>query len=94
MSHYTIQLRSYSPDLLVEFELPPGTHAQLGASPEAEVTIPFEGLPSVICTIGRFANGRLFLAEVDGSISQRLDLPATLALPPYRFVVSSLAADS
>ncbi len=87
MSEHTIQLRSYSPDLLIEFDLLPGTHARLGASPAAEVTIPFSELAPFICTVGRFSNGRLFLADVDGAISQRLDLPATLSLPPYRFVV-------
>jgi hypothetical protein len=88
MSTNAIYLRSYSPDLVVEFDLPPGTHARIGASPKAEVTLPLTGIPPFSYTIGRFQNGRLFLAEPDGLILRRVDLPDTLSLPPYRFIVA------
>lgn len=87
MSPHAIHIRSYSPDLTVEFELPPGTHARIGASPAAEVTLPLTGIAPIWCMLGRFLDGRLFLADSDGVISGRIDLPATLSLPPYRFVV-------
>ena len=87
MSSNAIHIRSYSPDLTVEFDLPPGSHARIGASPAAEVTLPLTGIAPIWCTLGRFLDGRLFLADNDGTISQRIDLPATLTLPPYRFIV-------
>ena len=86
MSPHAIHIRSYSPDLTVEFDLPPGTHARIGASPAAEVTLPLTGIAPIWCTIGRFLDGRLFLADNDGAIIQRIDLPTDLSLPPYRFV--------
>ena len=87
MSEHAIHILSYSPDLLVEFELPPGTHARIGASPKAEVTLPLTGIPPFSYMIGRFLDGRLFLAEPDGVILRRVDLPDTLSLPPYEFVI-------
>ncbi len=87
MSTHTILLRSYSPDLLVEFDLPPGTHARIGASPQSEITLPLTGIPPFSCMIGRFQNGRLFFADLDGAISRRVDLPDELSLPPYRFII-------
>ena len=87
MSTQTIHLRSYSPDVLVEFELPQGSHARIGASPDAEVTLPFDDVAPFLCTLGRFQDGRMYLADTDGAISQRIDLPATLAFPPYQFVI-------
>ncbi|MES2920325.1 MAG: hypothetical protein V4819_02190 [Verrucomicrobiota bacterium] len=86
MSAHAIHLRSYSPDLKVEFDLPPGTHARIGASPASEVTLPLTGIAPFWCMIGRFQNGRLFLADPNGLILRRFDLPETLSLPPYQFV--------
>jgi hypothetical protein len=86
MSPNAIHLRSYSPDLTVEFDLPPGTHARIGASPASEVTLPLTGIAPFWCTIGRFQDGRLFLADPNGLILRRFDLPETLPLPPYQFV--------
>ena len=68
MSIHTIYLRSYSPDLLVEIDLRPGTHAKIGASPQAEITLPLTGIPPFSCVIGRFQNGRLFFADLGGWI--------------------------
>ena len=97
MSADAIHLISDSPELLVEFDLPPGTHARIGASPKAEVTLPLTGIPPFSYMIGRFQDGRLFLADPDGVILRRVDLPDTLSLPPYQFVIldpadSALAA--
>lgn len=87
MSDHAIHILSYSPDLLVEFDLPPGTHARIGASPKAEVTLPLTGIPPFSYMIGRFLDGRLFLADPNGVILRRIDLPATLSLPPYQFII-------
>jgi|GEM_PF-5488361 len=87
MSIHTIHLRSESPELLIEFDLPPGTHARIGASPKSEVTLPLGGIPPFSCILGRFHDGRLYLADLDEAISQRLDLPTTLLIPPYQFDV-------
>ena len=87
MSPHAIHLRSYSPDLSVEFELPPGTHARIGASPASEVTLPLTGIPPFWRTLGRFQDGRLFLADPSGLILGRIDLPLSLSLPPYQFEV-------
>ena len=87
MSPHAIHLRSYSPDLQVEFDLPPGTHARIGASPASEVTLPLTGIAPFWCTLGRFQDGRLFLADPNGLILRRMDLPETLSLPPYQFEV-------
>ncbi len=87
MSIHTIHIRSEIPDLLIEFDLPPGTHAKIGASPKSEITLPLGGIPPFSCIIGRFHDGRLYLAGLDETISQRLDLPSTLFIPPYEFDV-------
>ena len=87
MSPHAIHLRSYSPDLKVEFDLPPGTHARIGASPASEVTLPLTGIAPFWCMMGRFQDGRLFLADPNGMILRRIDLPETLSLPPYQFEV-------
>ena len=87
MSPYAIQLRSDDPDLLIEFDLPPGTHALIGASPKAEITLPLTGIPPFSCTIGRFHDGRLYLADLDGALSRRVNLPDVLSIPPYHFGV-------
>lgn len=87
MSPYTIHLRSENPELLVEFDLPPGTHARIGASPQAEITLPLGGIPPLSYIVGRFHDGRLYLADLDGAISRRLDLPGLLSLPPYQFEI-------
>ncbi len=85
MSAHTLHIRTESPELLIEFELPPGTHAKIGASPKAEITLPLTGIPPFSCTIGRFHDGRLYLADLDGTISRRIDLPDVLSIPPYYF---------
>lgn len=36
-------------------------------------------------TLGRFHDGRLYLANLDGTICRRVDLPDTLSIPPYDF---------
>ena len=87
MSAHTIHIRSESPDLLIEFELPPGTHGRIGASPQSEITLPLGGIPPFSCILGRFHDGRLYLADLDGAISRRFDLPGILSLPPYDFEV-------
>ena len=87
MSPHAIHLRSYSPDMKVEFDLSPGTHARIGASPASEVTLPLTGIPPFWCTLGRFQDGRLFLADPNGLILRRFNLPETLSLPPYQFEV-------
>src|SRR6478736_2532040 len=89
MSLYAVQLRSYSPDVLVEFDLPPGSHARIGGSEDAEVTLPLENIAPVLCTLGRFQDGRMYMADTDGAISQRVDLPTTLSFPPYRVIVTN-----
>jgi hypothetical protein len=85
MSPHTLHIRSESPDLLIEFDLPPGTHAKIGASPQAEITLPLTGIPPFSCTIGRFQDGRLYLANLDGTLLRRVDLPDVLPVPPYYF---------
>lgn len=87
MSAHSIHLLCENPDLLVEFDLPPGTHAIIGASPKSEITLPLGGIPPFCCTIGRFHDGRLYLADLDGTISRGIDLPAVLSIPPYEFAV-------
>ncbi len=87
MPIHTIHIRSENPDLLIEFDLPLGTHAKIGASPKAEVTLPLGGIPPFSFIIGRFHDGRLYLADLDEAVSQRLDLPTTLIIPPYHFDV-------
>lgn len=87
MSIHTIHIRSENPDLLIEFDLPPGTHAKIGASPKAEITLPLGGIPPFSCTLGRFHDGRLYIADLDGALSGRVDLPAILTIPPYDFEV-------
>jgi hypothetical protein len=85
MSAHTLHIRTESPELLIEFELPPGTHAKIGASPKAEITLPLTGIPPFSCTLGRFHDGRLYLAALDGTILRRVDLPDILSIPPYYF---------
>jgi hypothetical protein len=87
MAKHTIHIRSETPDLLIEFDLPPGTHGRIGASPASEITLPLGGIPPFSCILGRFHDGRLYLADLDGAISSRLDLPATLGIGPYDFDV-------
>ncbi|MEO7098039.1 MAG: hypothetical protein ABI162_01670 [Luteolibacter sp.] len=87
MSLHTIHIRSERPDLLIEFDLPPGTHARIGASREAEVTLPLGGIPPFSCILGRFHDGRLYLADLDGALSRRVDPPAALPIPPYQFEI-------
>ncbi|MEO5712733.1 MAG: hypothetical protein ABIT37_04525 [Luteolibacter sp.] len=87
MANDTIHIRSEDPDLLIEFDLPPGTHGRIGASPASEITLPLGGIPPFSCVLGRFHDGRLYVADLDGAISSRLDLPATLGIGPYDFDV-------
>ena len=53
MSTHAIHLRSDNPSLLVEFNLQPGTHARIGASPVAEISLPLAGLADIAGVIGR-----------------------------------------
>ena len=76
-----LHLQCEDPDLLIEFDLPPGTHATLGASPQSEITLPLTGIPPFICILGRFQDGRVFLAELDGSVARSVDLPDYPLLP-------------
>ena len=87
MSIHTIHIQSEVPDLLIEFDLPPGTHARIGASPQAELHLPLGGIPPFSCILGSFQDGRLYLAELDGTIWRRVDLPAVLTIAPYEFNV-------
>ena len=87
MSEHTINLRSDNPALLVEFNLPPGTHARIGAAIDAEVSIPLAGLAAYAGLIGRTPEGRLYLSDADGGNERFVALPAALPLTPYHFVV-------
>lgn len=87
-----LHLQCEDPDLLIEFDLPPGTHATLGASPKSEIALPLTGIPPFICILGRFQDGRMFLAELDGSVARSVDLPDFLYFPPYQFVLFHPAA--
>ncbi len=82
-----LYLQSEDPDLLIEFDLPPGTHATIGASPKSEITLPLTGIPPFLCILGRFQDGRMFLADLDASLARRVDLPDFLSIPPYQFVL-------
>jgi hypothetical protein len=82
-----LHLQCEDPDLLIEFDLPPGTHATIGASPKSEITLPLTGIPPFLCTLGRFQNGRVFLANLDGSLARGVDLPDTLNFHPYQFTL-------
>jgi S1-C subfamily serine protease len=87
MSEHTIHLRSENPPLLVEFNLPPGTHARIGSSPDAEVFLPLAGLTEFVCMIGRTPEGNIYTSESDGGNPRFHELPAALPLPPYQFVI-------
>ncbi len=82
-----LHLQSTDPDLLIEFDLPPGTHATIGASPKSEITLPLTGIPPFLCILGRFQDGRVFLADLDFGVTRRVDLPDFLHLPPYQFTL-------
>lgn len=82
-----LHLQCEDPELLIEFDLPPGTHATLGASPQSELTLPLTGIPPFICILGRFQDGRMFLAELDGSVARSVDLPDFFYFPPYQFTL-------
>ena len=82
-----IHLQSEDPDLLIEFDLPPGTHATIGASPKSEITLPLTGIPPFSFILGRFHDGRVFLADLDLSVGRRVDLPDIISIPPYQFVL-------
>lgn len=87
MSPHAIHLRSDSPALLVEFNLPPGTHARIGVSPTAEISLPLAGLAPIAGVIGRTPEGRIYHADPDGENLRHIELPAALSLPPFHFVV-------
>lgn len=87
MSPYSIHLRSDNPTLLVEINLSPGTHARIGASEFAEISLPLAGLPDFAGMIGRTPEGRIYHADPDGENRHHIQLPGALALPPYQFVV-------
>ena len=89
-----LHLQSKEPDLLIEFDLPPGTHATIGASPQSEITLLLTGIPPFICILRRFQDGRVFLAELDGSVARRVDLPEILSFPPYQMVLYHHSAES
>ena len=82
-----LHLQCEDPDLLIEFDLPPGTHATIGASPQSEITFPLTGIPPFLCILGRFQDGRVFIADLDGSVNRSVYLPDTLSFPPYQFVL-------
>jgi S1-C subfamily serine protease len=87
MSEYSINLRSETPALLVEFNLQPGTHARIGSSSDAEIFLPLAGLVDFVCMIGRTCDGSLYVSEADGSDRRHIELPAALPLHPYQFVI-------
>ncbi|RYD43037.1 MAG: hypothetical protein EOP85_10605 [Verrucomicrobiaceae bacterium] len=82
-----LHLQSEDPDLLIEFDLPPGTHATIGASPKSEITLPLTGIPPFSCILGRFQDGRVFMANLDFTVARRVDLPDFFSIPPYQFAL-------
>ena len=84
---HRLHLQSEDPDLLIEFDLPPGTHATIGASPKSEITLPLTGIPPFSCILGRFQDGRVFLADLDGCVTLRVELPEIISIPPYQFAL-------
>jgi len=84
---HRLHLQSEDPDLLIEFDLPPGTHATIGASPKSEITLPLTGIPPFSCILGRFQDGRVFLANLDSTVARRVDLPDIISIPPYQFTL-------
>lgn len=84
---HRLHLQSEDPDLLIEFDLPPGNHATIGASPKSEITLPLTGIPPFSCILGRFKDGRVFLADVDGCVAHHVELPDKLSIPPYQFTL-------
>lgn len=87
MSPHTINLRSESPSVMVEFELPPGSHAWIGAAPDAEVSLPLAGLADFAGMIARTEDGALYVTGPTGQDSRFIQLPAALSLPPYHFAI-------
>ncbi|RYD18863.1 MAG: hypothetical protein EOP88_21075, partial [Verrucomicrobiaceae bacterium] len=82
-----LHLQSEDPDLLIEFDLPPGTHATIGASPKSEIALPLTGIPPFSCILGRFQDGRVFMANLDFTVARRVDLPDFFSIPPYEFAL-------
>lgn len=82
-----LHLQCEDPGLLIEFDLPPGTHATIGASPQSEIALPLTGIPPFSCILGRFQDGRVFLGNLDFSVARRVDLPESFAIPPYEFTL-------
>jgi len=93
MSKYSLTLRSDHPSLVVEFNLPPGTHARIGADSDAEICLPLAGLADVACEIGRDSLDRVYVSDSNGDARHFLQLPAVLPLPPYQFVLFHPATD-
>jgi S1-C subfamily serine protease len=87
MSAHSIHLRSENPSLLVEFNLPPGSHARIGAALDAEISLPLASLAEYVCIIGCTPVGRLYVSDTDGGNQRYMELPAALPLPPYQFVI-------
>ncbi|RYD18790.1 MAG: hypothetical protein EOP88_21375, partial [Verrucomicrobiaceae bacterium] len=87
MSAHSITLRSEDPPLVVEFDLPPGTHARIGAAADAEISLPLAGMADYSVIIGRAADGRLYSADAAGGHQHFIQLPAALGVAPYQFVV-------
>lgn len=86
MSPHSINLRSDNPAVLVEFDLPPDTHATIGAALNAEISLPLAGLAEIAGMIGRTREGHLYLSDPDGENMRFIELPAAIPLPPYCFV--------
>ncbi len=87
MTPHSLNLRSEDPALLVEFHLRPGTHATIGASSDAEITLPLTGLADFACKIGCTQGGAFYVSAPDGSNLRPIHLPAALTLQPYHFVI-------
>jgi S1-C subfamily serine protease len=94
MSAHSVNLRSENPALLVEFSLPPGTHARIGASSDAEISLPLAGLAEFACLIECAEDDCIFISDPDGSNARRVHLPAALLLSPYQFVLFRPVAPS
>ncbi len=84
---HRLHIQSEEPDLLIEFDLPPGTHATIGASPKSEITLPLTGIPPFSFILGRFQDGQVFIADLNFFVTRLVHLPDALAIPPYQFAL-------
>ncbi|RYD18091.1 MAG: hypothetical protein EOP88_23810 [Verrucomicrobiaceae bacterium] len=94
MSAHSITLRSDNPPMVVEFELPPGSHARIGSAEDAEIRLPLAGMAAHACRLGRLADGRIYLADPSGGNQRFIGLPAAIPLPPYQFVAFQPEAEA